>query len=117
MHQVFDYITVWRANFSASRPTIALVGHKDKSPLNVNALIHNFKQNKMIPDDMSDRFAAASVLQYYIGNLFSADKLVQSTIINTDDKPYIEYLAPIAKRKYASNETMMFNGELAYDFF
>ena len=93
MLQVFPLVTVWRGDFSAASPIVALVGHKTPRPLDLAAVVDNVRR-RQAGEGYPEARARALALLFYAGNLTAAHELVADAPINTDDRPVIEYLAP-----------------------
>ena len=113
---VFDYVTIWRATFFPFRPTIALVGHLDGTPIDMNNMLSNYR--KLTPDatKLPDDFLSATIGMYYAGNLSLAPSLVQNAPLNTDDRPVIEYLAPLTEKQQAAGKGSFMTGEHVMTF-
>lgn len=95
MRDVFPQVTLWRGDFSPSRPSAALVASRDVAPLDNGTLA----RNAALVAPASVRGHAPSALGatgphmtglFYAGNL---DWVRSSTEypLNTDDRPTIEY--------------------------
>jgi spermidine synthase len=93
MVEVFPLVTVWRGDFSATTPIVALVGYRTARPLDLDAVVANVRARKEGANYPAAR-ARALALLFYAGNLSAARDLVAGAPINTDDRPVIEYLAP-----------------------
>ncbi|MDP3529257.1 fused MFS/spermidine synthase [Methylicorpusculum sp.] len=87
---VFPQVTVWRADFSALRPVIGLLGHKTSQSLSSSAQL--FQHDK------------EHLLHYYVGDLSSIKNDLSKLAINSDDHPLIEFAAPIRQRLIKSGK-------------
>ena len=94
MLEVFPLVTVWRGDFSATEPIVALVGHQTARPLDLDAVVDNVRRRSGGESYPAARARALELL-FYAGNLTAAQALVAGAPINTDDRPVIEYLAPV----------------------
>jgi len=103
MLSVFDQVTLWRHNFLPGAETVALVGHRDESPLPGSDL--DVKQDKLQAIagagylDMQNLMLPMNeqtILLFYCGNVTASKSLFDSYPINTDDRPIIEYKTPIS---------------------
>lgn len=98
MLEVFQDVILWRGDFFPNKPIVALVGAMDLEPLDPSALLSKGRvlagNNKISEDALM-----ANTLTFYAGNLGEARDLVPDGPINTDDRPLIEYLAPITHRE------------------
>lgn len=98
---VFDRVSLWRNNFQPGDEVIAFAGHKDASPLPANDLDTRADRRLTVEGksyrDM-DRLAfplnEQTILLFYCGNMTGCEDLFSRYPINTDDKPFIEYMAP-----------------------
>jgi len=95
--ETFPLVTLWRGDFSATEPIAALIGHRDAPPLDPAALAANVRA---LPDSAatSAEIARGVTLLFYVGNLTAAADLFAGVPRNTDDRPLIEYLAPLTER-------------------
>ena len=99
MLEVFPDVTVWRGDLTVTTPTVALIGRLDGAPLDpamVERRIH------AVPDPyllVGYGPRAAPLMWSYIGDLGAARALVEHAPLNTDDRPLIEYLAPVTHRR------------------
>lgn len=101
MLEVFPLVTLWRGDFFAKRPIVMLVGHADDTPFEPHPLFR--------VDDIP--FTAQ-----YAGNLTAARHLLTNYPLNTDDRPLIEYRAPITHRRQKANVASWFVGDELIDF-
>ncbi len=87
MVSVFPQVTLWRGDFLADKPIIALIGHQEAKPLDFTHL------------RTSDHLRSAVTGLLYAGTLNQQANLFAEVALNTDDHPVIEYLAPITQRQ------------------
>lgn len=115
MLEVFPRITVWRADFSAVTPIVALIGHTTADPLDPvavkNRLSETLDPEPLIEIGSGQRFQFPVFLLGYCGNLSGSRELVADAVIDTDDRPRIEYLAPVTHRRVRAGEESWFIGE------
>ena len=109
MREVFPLVTVWRGDFSAQTPVVALVGYRTPRPLDLDAVVANVRRRTGGEGYPAAR-ARALALLFYGGNLSAARGLVESAPINTDDRPVIEYLAPTTPLEVASGQAEWLTG-------
>lgn len=99
MSRVFPQLTLWRRGFSPGITVAALVGHKQKLPLQADSYSRNAiaisSQNGFSTDFWFSNIPFAA----YMGNLSSEQVDYSHATINTDDFPVIEYLAPRVERE------------------
>ena len=101
MLEVFPLVTLWRGDFLAKRSIVMLVGHADDTP---------FAPHKLFRvDDIP--FTAQ-----YAGNLTAARHLLNDYPLNTDDRPLVEYRAPITHRRQRAKVASWFVGDELIDF-
>jgi len=95
MGEVFDEVVLWRGDLFASRSIVALVGHVDRAPIDVAAVVANVQ--KLRPE-IDPELAEALLLRMYVGNI-TASGYFSDHPINTDVRPFIEYTAPRTHRE------------------
>ncbi|MFA9432109.1 fused MFS/spermidine synthase [Egicoccus sp. AB-alg2] len=95
MGEVFDRVVVWRGDFFAQRSVIALVGHTDDAPLDLDASV---AAGRRLAPDASAAELEALVLRLYAGNATSAGVFADAPV-NTDARPVVEYTAPRTHRE------------------
>ena len=116
MLDVFPVVTVWRGDFFPSQPILALVGEEAGANLSPDAIQRSgrfLRPDPSIPDYVFD----AVTLPFYAGNLSAAPELIPSGPLNTDDRPVIEYGAPVSHRATRSGATSWFIGDDLMAFF
>ena len=120
MLAVFPQVTLWRADFSGSKPSVALVGATD-----TKALYPELIQARLVEVGDADPLIALgdsavvtlpTFLLGYCGNLTAGRDLFADGPLATDDRPLIEYLAPITQRRVASKKAAWFVGPEFIDF-
>ena len=91
IQKVFPQLTVWRGDFSARKPIIGLLAQAKDTALSAEALlfevIEEQKDENVVP-----------LLAHYVGNLTPLSEQFNQHLLNLDDKPIIEYQAPITQR-------------------
>jgi spermidine synthase len=98
MMEVFPSVTMWRGDFLPATPVVALVGHESPTILNLATVVTNVRA-RAGGEEYPEETAKAMTLLFYAGNLTEARALFESAPINTDDRPRIEYLAPVTQRE------------------
>ena len=101
MQEVFPQITVWRGDFSALKPIIGLLGHKNKTPLSTRAGL--FRQR--------DSAQGVPLLAYFAGSLEPLHEQLPESPVNTDNHPVIEYLSPITQRRIKAEKQHWLAGD------
>ncbi|CCE22854.1 fused MFS/spermidine synthase [Methylotuvimicrobium alcaliphilum] len=79
--EVFPYATVWRADFGALRPVLGLLGSKSNQDF---AALSAERHQKL--------------LLHFAGDLVSIRSRFEQARLNTDDRPIIEFSAPVSQR-------------------
>jgi spermidine synthase len=95
MQQVFPLVTVWRGDFFANKPVMALIGHQSSQPLATHSAfrqlgikaLRDYPEKKQVP-----------LLSHFVGQLKPDLRLFENSPINTDNLPIIEYQAPRSHR-------------------
>lgn len=109
MTEVFPQVTLWRGDFHPRRPLMALVAQNDPLPVDPNILFRNFlaiDSPSIIPHLMKKTLS----FTHYAGNLTAGKKLLAPYPVNTDDRPMIEYLAPLTYLDASTNKASWFVG-------
>ncbi len=101
MLEVFDQVSLWRSTFQPGEEVVALVGHPGGAPIpaaegsgveeqraSVEGKTYRDLDRLLLP------FDAATMPFFYCGNLTAAREVFAGYPVNTDDHPYIEYMAP-----------------------
>ncbi len=94
--EVFPQVTLWRGNFLPHHTILALVGHSDREPFNPEAFLSRARQ---LPGsaDRSDAALLAHLLRFYAGNLTPLRDALAQYPLNTENRPVIDYVAPISR--------------------
>ncbi len=112
----FPLVTVWRGDFFSQAPAIVLIGHARSGALSREALAARLRSApgparadtplKHFVPEAESRLGrpglagpAARFMLYYAGNLTVARAMFDAYPVNTDDRPVIEYLAPMTERR------------------
>ncbi len=113
MLAVFEQVTLWRGTFSPATPFAAFVGAAEPTRLDPTVIERNGRHlSGGAP--LPDATALAVTLPFYAGNLSAADGLIPPGPVNTDDRPLVEYLAPVTQREERAGTTGWFDSaELA----
>ena len=115
MLDVFPEVIVWRGDFSSDFPFVALAGANRLIPLNVRSVVQ--KARAFEGADLTPDAAQALTLPYYAGHLSMAAGVVPEGPLNLDDRPVIEYAAPISQRRQRAGEISWFNRTALLSFF
>lgn len=110
--QVFPNTQLWRGDFFAEKPIVALVGYNAAQTLDLQKL----KKQLDAVNSASDGDAKLHLL-FYAGNLGNAHHLFEQYGINTDDNRLIEYKAPQSHRQVQSAHTNWFVGKPLIEFY
>jgi len=101
MLEVFEQVSLWRSTFQPGEEVVALVGHPDAAPLPACSL--DSSEDKRIAIAGKDHrdlarlslpFNPQTILFFYCGNLAEAREFFDQYPVNSDDRPYVEYMAP-----------------------
>jgi len=126
MLEVFPQVTVWRSKFQSTYPIILLAGHTDTSPLDISSLRKNLANVKRdMPAETSSNSIGRSALPgnvdefllHYGGNLTNAQDIMIQYPVNTDDRPVVEYQAPIAHRRKKAGQVGWVTGTELIQFY
>ncbi|MEM6705954.1 MAG: fused MFS/spermidine synthase [Acidobacteriota bacterium] len=112
--EAFPHVHVWRGDFYKEKPILALVGSDDDAPLDPFAVVRNGEHISGRTGIDPATFLAVT-LPFYAGNLGESREIVPSGPIHTDDRPVIEYRAPISHRNARAGRDEWFVGEQFLD--
>ena len=90
--EVFPHVAIWRGDFYANRPIVALVASILPMRLDPDRLA---QRARALPG--GDSLTLARLLPYYAANLSAGRGVLGPGDVNTDQHPVIEYLSPIAQ--------------------
>jgi spermidine synthase len=112
MTSVFPLVTVWRGDFHPTRSLLALVGHQRPSPLR-----GDWRWGRNAPSTLATEFIPSAVLSAYAGNLTAASGLLGPGPINEDDRPRLEFQAPVTQRRVAAGQAHWLLRDELIDFY
>jgi len=101
MLDVFPLVTMWRGDLHPKTPAVALFGHMKAEPLDLAKVLANVRR-RIGEHEARDAVSEALTLLFYAGNITQSRALFENRPINTDDRPVLEYLAPITQRQVKS---------------
>lgn len=107
MMDVFPSVIVWRGDFFAATPIVALVGRMEPAAIDPAALVRHARS--LAGNRVPEAAIKAMVLPFYAGNLTEARGLIPDGPLNTDDHPIVEYLAPITHRQQRVGQASWLN--------
>lgn len=93
---VFPHVTLWRADFSATRASIVLIGQEAGVQLDEDTLRRNIV-HVTGGQDNQDKSHMAGL--FYLGNLNNIGNRLSHVELNTDDRRAIEFKAPILSQQ------------------
>lgn len=111
MLEVFPQVTAWRGDWTLKIPTLVLIGQTAATPLDARVVERRIEET---PDPallMDVGPGAARLLWSYCGNLSAARSLIGDPPLNTDDHPWIEYLAPVTHRRVGARQARFLVGQ------
>jgi spermidine synthase len=116
--EVFETVTLWRLDFRPGSDTVALIGHRDSTPLPESSLDSSRQQRDAIAgmnefDIMRIMLPINSktIPLFYCGNLSGMREYFTDNPLNTDDRPLIEYGTPRSMHRIGPGENPKFVGE------
>jgi spermidine synthase len=101
MRKVFPQVTIWLGDFSPGRSIIGLLGHQRPSSISQTTA-----ELDIIRPEYNN--VALPLLAHYIGNLNAAS--FADYPVNRDNRPIIEYRAPIVNQNANARFTTYFSG-------
>ena len=115
MLDVFPEVVVWRGDFFSTKPILALVGHVEPHALDPAVFIERGRLMSGRPD-LGPEVVTVLTLPFYAGNLSAAADILPPGPLNTDDRPLVEYRAPVTQRNQRAGRTEWFHAEELVDF-
>ena len=109
MDEVFDEVVAWRGDLFPSRSVLALVGHRDATPLDPTVIAPAARSVTTAPI-RSDAQLEAMVLRHYVGNI-TRSGIYATRDLNTDSRPRIEYLTPRTHREVRAGRATFVVGD------
>jgi spermidine synthase len=116
MAEVFPQLTLWRGDFSAARPIVALIGQSERRPLDPTTLAANIGEllSPSVSEGGNDEYMVGL---FYIANLTLLRPTLERYPMNTDNRPVIEYLSPITQVDTAAREGRYMVGTRLREFY
>jgi len=109
MSEVFPRVTLWRGDFRAETPSVALFGHASRFPLDLADVLRNVRL-RIGDHEADDAVTEALALIFYAGNVTQSSELFADAPINTEDRPVLEHVAPRTQRAVKSGAANWLNG-------
>lgn len=110
---VFPEVTLWRADFSVSRASIALIGQQAGTRLDHRVLQQNIVHVVGVTDTLSEDTPDHMVGLFYLGNWKAFQKRLPERLLNNDDKRVVEFKAPIlSQQANAGRNTYIVGAEM-----
>lgn len=107
---VFSEATLWRGGFSADRPVLAVIARSEPAPLDAERVAERFRERRKLPE-LPRAQAVGLTAMFYAGNLQAIRSELADVPVNTDDRPVLEYEAPIHQRRQRAGKARLFVGE------
>ena len=104
---VFPGVTLWRRGYSFDTPAVALVARIEDRPLDGVAFARHLHEIAARGRRRDLAWLDEIPLAAYAGNLTAARALFDEYPVNTDDRPVIEYLAPVDHSVAAGRATAL----------
>ena len=116
MVETFEQVTLWRGDFFARRPILALVGHERQATLDPERVVLHARQLLAGAGADLARDGASLPFHLYAGNLTAARGLLRDARLVTDDLPWITYSAPLSERGAARDGARRFTEGALLEF-
>ncbi len=111
--EAFETVTLWRADFSFAKATVALVGQPAGAKLQQDVLLQNIRYILNHSNDNSSKNQHHMAGLFYMGNLRALENQLANVPLNTDDRRTIEFHAPILSQEAnAGKATYIVGAEL-----
>lgn len=104
MLDVFPRVTLWRGDFSTSRPIVALIGQDAGAELDPERVVARVRALGRSGNEDDETILALEVLAY-AGDLTAARELFAEAPIHTDDRPILEHLAAMTQARSTAGDT------------
>ena len=123
MNKAFDTVTLWKNNFQPNDEFVALIGHQssdilsevdEKSYTDRLRSVFNMSYHNMA--NLNLPLSSETATLFYSGNLTQASSLLSQYPVNSDNRPYIEYLAPKTFRLSTDKSKIWFTSYNLSDF-
>ncbi len=96
--RAFPHVSLWRGNFSTKYPLVALIGSKKAISMDRSRLAQRLKAINDRSGTHDLKLSSVDDLMLLFGGEGrKLDALFSGAKVNTDDRPYIEYLAPLSR--------------------
>ena len=115
MLEVFPVVTMWRGNFQTESAVVALVGHQSKEGLDRDVRLMAASRQVM-QGYRRGQGETLPLITHYAGHITSGHPLVAGAPLNTDNRPVIDYQAPINHRRQKAGDIDWFTGARMLDF-
>jgi spermidine synthase len=112
---VFPEVTLWRGDFFPERPIVALVGSNEVLPLDPERIAE--RGRRIAGGEVPGDAVRALTVPFYAGRLSAARHVVPPGPLNVDDRPVIEYAAPITQREQRTGAADWFTSLDLIEFF
>jgi spermidine synthase len=99
---VFPHVVLWRGDFYANRPIVALVASATPMTIDPRQLVD---RSRRLAPGVSASGVLAGVLPFYVGHLSRGRSVLGTGPVNTDARPVIEYLSPTTQWNDAQSAT------------
>jgi spermidine synthase len=108
---VFPRTILWRGDFRAGEPAVALVGLTSDAPLDPDAIDAAVRRSAEAPDPTNPYLAdPAGLWAYLAGPLSPADAAFRSAPRSRDDRPVVELASPFAPFARGDDVRLAFTG-------
>ncbi|OGV96574.1 MAG: hypothetical protein A3I04_06105 [Nitrospinae bacterium RIFCSPLOWO2_02_FULL_39_110] len=91
--KVFPHVTVWYGDINSVKPTLLLLGSESPLKIDMEHLQEKMRQKGVI-SDIIERDNPFAFMSFFIMDENGISKFIEGAVLNTDDKPYIEFSAP-----------------------
>lgn len=115
MQSAFSKVSLWRGNFSANRPVVALIGHNASSELSADTPLLTTSR-LALKQQLNKSGDTIPLIAHYAGTFRSDDRRITSAPLNTDNNSIIEYLAPINHRREKAGQIEWFVRQQVLEF-
>ena len=90
---VFPHVSVWYGDINSVKPTLLLLGSESPLKIDIEHLQEKMRQEGVV-SDIIEKDNPFAFMSFFIMDEKGVSKFIEGAVLNTDDKPFIEFSAP-----------------------
>ncbi len=91
--KVFPHVTVWYGDINSVKPTLLLLGSESPLKIDIEHLQEKMRQEGVV-SDIIEKDNPFAFMSFFIMDEKGVSKFIEGAVLNTDNKPFIEFSAP-----------------------